>query len=76
MSDEISYNESYDMEAVTVPVTICLAIMVGWVFESFKLMGKRFIAFCPTGIYVVGRYCSLNGSPGTFWTVPISVSYR
>lgn len=27
---EISFDdESYDMEAVTVPVTICLAIMVG-----------------------------------------------
>lgn len=26
---EISFDESYDVEAVTVPVTICLAIMVG-----------------------------------------------
>lgn len=30
MSD-LSFEGSYDVEAVTVPVTICLAIMVGWV---------------------------------------------
>lgn len=57
-------DESYDVQAVTVPLTICLAIMVGCVSKEFCEKKIKNHIFLDT--YAVVHFYFQNTKTGTF----------